>query len=76
MMTVKEFLNSFGLTASFKGLWIVLDEYFRVFEKEAIFAGVKEVFINLDLRMALNIECYRLQYFLTAGKKSLSLLKA
>ena len=75
MMTVKEFLNSFGLTASFKGLWIVLDEYFRVFQKEAIFAGVKEVFINLDLRMALNIE-YRLQYFLTAGKKSLSLLKA
>ena len=57
MMTVKEFLNSFGLTASFKGLWIVLDEYFRVFEKEAIFAGVKEVFINLDLRMSLNIEC-------------------
>ena len=55
MMTVKEFLNSSGLTASFVGLWIVLDEYFRVFEKKAIFAGVKEVFINLDSRTTLNV---------------------
>lgn len=53
MMTVKEFLNSSGLTASFKGLWIILDEHFRVFEKEAMFTGVKEVFVNLNLRMTL-----------------------
>ena len=51
MMTVKELLNSSGLTASFKGLWIVLDEYFWVFDKEAVFTGVKQMFVDLNFRM-------------------------
>ena len=40
MMTVKELLNSSGLTARRKGLWVVLNEYFRVFVEEAMFTGV------------------------------------
>ena len=51
MMTVEELLNGSSLTASLKGLWIVLDEYFRVFEKEAMFTGVKQMFVDLNFRL-------------------------